>query len=416
MDTLLTELQGLLKEMRVMVDEWMTRLTSWGHSIRFKLAFTYSLILFIFAGGLVLAFNVYLSQNLRQDPVQKNVYFSPFFTTPPDALYDFDSLKMEEKLRIREIRLYDLRRIQQTSVYSLVPLALLSFAVGYYFSGKYFDPLAKLRANIEKLGTKDLGVELAKAEDDEVGSLIDSFNNLSTRLREAFNSQEQFVQNASHELRTPLAIIQTNLDTALDNPQIKQSQLREAVEQALIGVKQLTKLVNYLLELTSRPSASKTLVDLRRLVRAQITALSVKVKKSDYRIKLQMPATQVHIHGDEVLLERVIQNLLENAINYSTPVRGKRLPILVSVGLDEGKCVLSVSNGSHLIQQNKLKRIFERFYQVEPSRSKKLGGYGLGLAIVKKVIEEHQGIVTATNTNNITTIMVTLPLMANSTS
>ena len=222
-------------------------------TIRFKLAFIYSVILFFLASGLVLSFNVYLNENLGRDPERHIVRINPFAISPKQLLDDFASLRVEEKQRIRDIRLNDLRKVQLMSLYSLLPLAVVSFGIGYYVSGQFLSPISRLKANIEKLQTKDLGVAISSDDDDEVGALIASFNDLSSRLQEAFHSQEQFVQNASHELRTPLTIIQTNLDTALDDPQISQEQLKTAVSQALVGVNQLKQLVNYLLQLTSLP-------------------------------------------------------------------------------------------------------------------------------------------------------------------
>jgi len=379
-------------------------------TIRFKLAFIYSVILFFLASGLVLSFNVYLNENLGRDPERHIVRINPFAISPKQLLDDFASLRVEEKQRIRDIRLNDLRKVQLMSLYSLLPLAVVSFGIGYYVSGQFLSPISRLKANIEKLQTKDLGVAISSDDDDEVGALIASFNDLSSRLQEAFHSQEQFVQNASHELRTPLTIIQTNLDTALDDPQISQEQLKTAVSQALVGVNQLKQLVNYLLQLTSLPQQNMQQINLTELVRSQITSMKDLAKAQGITIKFAHPAHLVTaIKGDRALLERVIVNLLENAIKYSVRNDNSQATVKVLLRVKQNNVYLHVSNPSEEIPSEKLVKIFDRFYQVNPSRNKKIGGYGLGLSIVKKIIEEHNGTIQASYQLGIITFIVSFP-------
>ena len=380
------------------------------NTIRFKLTFLYSSLLFLFAGSLVIIFNVYLGTYLRHDPDPHMVQLVPFPVQGVVIFDDFSQLQSEERARIRNIRLNDLQRIQRISTYSLIPLAVASFALGYFMSGRYLDPLARLKREIESMESKNLGTVLPLTSDDEVGVLIASFNDLSTRLKLAFQSQEQFVQDASHELRTPLTVIQTNLDTVLDNPQASKEELSLAISNSLQGVKQLRKLVNYLLQLTTLHTTPLVPVDLKNVVEAQINTLDNVMKEKKLEIFFDKKNIKTaKIMGDEMLLGRVVTNLLENAIKYSTRKDDKTVPIVVSITDQDRDYSLNVTNHGDTITSEKLQKLFDRFYQADPSRNKKLGGYGLGLSIVKKVAEELGGKVSAIYKDETYTFLLILP-------
>lgn len=398
MDTLLIEIQSFIKQ-----------ISPFFRSIRFKLAFLYSGILFLFAGGMILTFNIFLGNSLRKDPQSQYVGVIPFNAAPNVYIFDdFAKLRIDERQRIKEIRLNDLRIVQKMSLIALTPLALLSFIAGYYISGKFLDPITQLKKDIERLDSKDLGVHFDFANEDEVGALVASFNSLSSRLQEAFHSQEQFVQNASHELRTPLTVIQTNLDTVLDNPLATKEEMSIAVKQALIGVQQLSKLVNYLLELTALKDKTFTKVNLGGIIKEQVALAQEAANKTGLTIDYQSKE-KLFISGDAQLLSRVVTNLVENAIKYTIIDAPDDNRITISLIKKEGNAVFSVTNHGQIIPKKKLVKVFERFYQLDPSRSKKLGGYGLGLSIAKKIVTEHGGKIFATSENGKNTFTVELP-------
>lgn len=378
-------------------------------TIRFKLAFFYSGILFLFTSGIVLTFNLYLSKNLQEDPSPQIIQFVP--NTKTQIFFKgFEVLSEEERARIREIRLNDLRKIQRSSIIAMIPLALLSFGAGYYISGQYLDPLGRLKRDIEKLDTKNLGSTFeTEIPDDEVGELVKSFNDLSVRLNTAFHAQEQFVQNASHELRTPLTIIQTNLDTVLDNPNATKDEIKVGVQQALGGVRQLKKLVNYLLELTNVSPSKFVKISVWKVMETQVDALTLRARENNLSFDLRkVGKSSTIIMSDEILLGRVFMNVLENAIKYTSITDESSKWIRVNVTGQKDRVVVSVSNASTPMTKDNTKKVFDRFYQVDPSRNKKLGGYGLGLAIAKKIIEEHEGTIHMEHENGLTTVLIAL--------
>ena len=222
-------------------------------SLRFKLTITYSLILFIFAGFLVLSLNLFLENYLHTDPTRIQMNFSsggiPGAIPNNQEMY-FPDLPVEEKERIRDIRLKDLETFQEISLIALIPLALFSFGIGYAISGSFLEPLKELKNEIDESKSESLGKQIKVKTDDEIGELIKSYNEMSLRLQKAFECQKQFVQDASHELRTPLTIMQTNMDIALEDKNASKEELRIAIEKSLEAAKNMTKLSENLLTLT----------------------------------------------------------------------------------------------------------------------------------------------------------------------
>lgn len=377
-------------------------------TIRFKLTLLYSSILFLFSATLVFIFNVYLNQYFNKEPTEKIRNEFIFLLPPQPFIENFQSLRIEERKRIIDLRRQDLARIQLISIYSLIPLAVGSFALGYYVSGSFLSPLGKLRNEIEALEQKDLGKTLSTGSDDEIGALVNSFNNLSSRLETAFKSQEQFVQDASHELRTPMTIIQTNLDTILDDKNATKEEIQDGIRDALVGVKQLNKLISYLLDLTNTSATNFTEINLQTIVNQQITTLKELALHNKIIFEQEkLPESLTTIKGDEVMIGRVIFNLLENACKYSSGDTEKTVKI--SYQKDDSMLQVKISNPGIELSKEQCIKIFERFYQIEQSRNKKVGGYGLGLAIAKKIMQEHNGDIFASSEKGINTFTLIFP-------
>ncbi len=353
-------------------------------SLRFRLTLLYSLILFIFTASFVLAINVYLNRYLRQDFELPNRprYLAAVQENP---ILEFSE---EQRKRIREIRLEDLRQIQRLSSLSLIPISLLSFAIGYYISGQFLYRLQYLQKRLAALDDKALGATVDIIEEDEIGQVAESFNRMSVRLKRSFDLQKQFVQDASHELRTPLAIVQTNLDSALHEGASK-AEMRDAMEQALTGMKRVTKLTENLLDLTLPDQLQRREINLNQLVAEQVSTLKSFATQSKVELKSDIMSKQILRAADPLMLGRAISNLIENAIKYSSTVARPR--VLVSLRQDLAQAVITVKDNGPGIPADLHDKIFERFYRVDKSRSRAGGGFGLGLSIARKIVEEHEG-------------------------
>ena len=212
-----------------------------------------------------------------------------------------------------------------------------------------------------------------------------------TRLKELERVRTEFVANVSHELKTPLTSILGYVETlkegAIDDKQNRINFLTIIEEHA----KKLSELVEDLLLLSSIESGANSLriqsVDFQGLLDRVMGYLDFKIRDKKIRFEIQITPKPLLIKADTALFERVISNLLDNAIKYS-PTGGK-VTVRASVNADQAE-IEFIDEGAG-IAQVELPRIFERFYRVDKSRSRESGGAGLGLSIAKHIVESHQG-------------------------
>jgi len=305
-------------------------------------------------------------------------------------------LNEEEKELFLETRYIDVRNIRNISFYVLIPLTLLSFLGGYLISGQMLKPLKDLNDEMENLSTKSLGKQI-KYEDtgDEISGLIKNFNKMSERLGLSFKSQKEFVENASHELKTPLAVIQSNLDLALEDGEISEKELKEILDESRTSVKYMSKLTEDLLLLSALENdIEKEEVDIVQILRNCYKALKTLEGEKGFKIKITGEKLLI-IYGNDILLSRAFSNVLENSIKYS---QGNEIE--VNVRKENDKKVVEFKDNGKGVPVKDLEKMFDRFYRVDKSRSRKTGGSGIGLSITKKVVEVHNGRIYAENVKN----------------
>lgn len=360
-----------------------TKLNKITKSIRFRLTLMYSLIIFCFTSLFVLGINLYLNEYFKHEPQP------PRFLMMQDINNVLINIPEDQLSRIKQVRKQDLRNIQEASVFSLIPLSILSFVLGYYVSGKFLHPLRQLNDRIEELSEKKLGQQLVYSTDDEIGELAQSFNKMSQRLKIAFDNQTQFIEDASHELRTPLTIIQTNLDFALNSASKDSKAVEAAIHRARQGMNRVTKLTEYLLDLSRQHTYQMQKTDLSELVQEQISILKPYAKEHQVQVKFDQPQSKIISYVDQVLMGRAIFNILENAIKYSSSTKSPEVSISIE-SKQQFNIIKIADNGPGIAKSDQVK-VFNRFYRTDQSRSSQTGGFGLGLSIVKKIVEEHQG-------------------------
>ncbi|BBB90400.1 MAG TPA: ATP-binding protein [Methylomusa anaerophila] len=214
-------------------------------------------------------------------------------------------------------------------------------------------------------------------------------------IQNAWQQQKDFLSDASHELRTPLAIMQTNLDVVLDSPEDTIANQRKWLNNIQEETIQMTKLVNSLLFLARADSQQQKLeyhpFALNLAVAATAEAFQPLAAAQGISLHIDT-GPQVTVCGDETKFKQVIAILLDNAIRH-TPVGGE---ISLHLSVSGTKTLLTVADSGEGIDPAYLDKIFDRFYQVDKSRSK--GGAGLGLAIAKWIIENHQGSIQVAST------------------
>ena len=358
-------------------------------SLRFKLTLGYSLLVLFFCLFFLLVMNLIISdytKNLYEGWVSGGLGMGRF--------RDFAmGLDQEQRDLFLQARVEDANNIRVISYYSLIPLTVVSFLGGYLISGQMLKPLKDLNKEMENLSTKNLGKQI-KYEDngDEISGLIKNFNRMSDRLGSSFKSQREFVENASHELKTPLSIIQSNLDLALEDGKISKKELQEILEESRSSVKYMSKLTEDLLLLSALESdIEKEEVDIVQILRNCSKNLKTLAEEKSFKVQITGKKLLV-MEGNEILLSRAFSNVFENAIKYSG---GNE--IAVNVRKEKEKKIVEFKDNGKGVPEKDLEKIFDRFYRVDKSRSRKTGGSGIGLSITKKVVSVHNGRIYAEN-------------------
>jgi signal transduction histidine kinase len=280
-------------------------------------------------------------------------------------------------------------------VASLVALGVVGVAAGgfgWLLAGRALRPLQDITATARRVADRSLHERIAlDGPDDEIKDLADTFDAMLERLDRAFDGQRRFVANASHELRTPLTINRTLIEVALDNPHASQS-LRQ-LGTALLAVNQRhERLIDGLLTLASSQERLSTHspVDLAEIIRRIATESQAAAQQAGVEIRTALASAPVA--GDPALLERLAQNLIDNAIRYNLAEHGW---VAVTSGLDDGTAQLTVENPGPTVPTYEIPRLFEPFLRLATTERRATQGgnhgAGLGLSIVRSVAHAHGG-------------------------
>ena len=301
------------------------------------------------------------------------------------------------------------------SVIATTIIILLSSVCTYFLTKKTLTPLQKLTSEVSQIQAQNLSTQLAVPNSkDEIAQLTRSFNEMLTRLDNAFSTQKQFSANAAHELRTPLAVLQTNLEVFEKKQDPEIVEYRQLFTMIKEQTARLSQLVGTLLDMTNLKSVPRTdQVMLEELVDEVFCDLDPVAEKAGISIHFDDSSSQdlhtdVHtpdasalnnnirnITGSYVLLYRAVYNLVENAIKYNRP-NGS---VTVSVKEKNGQAMILVKDTGIGISPENQKKIFDPFFRVDKSRSRAMGGAGLGLALVDSIAREHGGSVKVLESN-----------------
>ncbi len=275
-------------------------------------------------------------------------------------------------------------------------IVVIGAAGGYLLAKQALRPIAKVTRTAQQLSTETLDQRInLGGPDDELRELADTFDEMLGRLDAAFDSQRLFVANASHELRTPLAVIRTELDVTVSDPDATTDELRRMAEVALGATDRAEKLVSSLLVLARLQAGHRAeleineRVDLAELVPAVLAAVATDAKEREIQIETQV--TSAVTMGDPRLLERLIGNLVENGVRHNVQAGWLRL----STGQTDDKAWIQVSNGGQVIPPEDVERLFEPFRRGGGRVRTATRGSGLGLSIVRLIVEAHHGKVQA---------------------
>ena len=265
-------------------------------------------------------------------------------------------------------------------------LALLGGVVTYYIVGHALKPLKKFSDKIEEVQAQNLSdSRIEENEVKELNQLSVSYNKMLERLSEAFEVQRQFTANAAHELRTPLALMQVQLDlyNSTEHPGNDEC-TGHTIAMITEQNERLSKMVKTLLDMSE---LRITVRDEKIMVDALVEEVleDLEPLAAEKNVELIGKCKPVTMTGSDILIYRLVYNLVENAIKYNHP-EGK---VTVTACQKEKKVILSVAGSG--IPGELRERVFEPFFRVDKSRSRELGGVGLGLALVHEIVKAHDG-------------------------
>lgn len=277
---------------------------------------------------------------------------------------------------------------RQKSLIISALMALLGGVITYFISGHALKPLRVFSDKIEKVQAQNLAdSRIEENEVKELNQLSMSYNKMLGRLSDAFEAQRQFTANAAHELRTPLALMQVQLDTynACAHPGNDEAAV-ETIKMMTEQNERLGKMVKTLLDMSELQTVARDeVIALDALIEEVLTDLeSLAARKN---IRLVRECESVTMTGSDILIYRLVYNLVENAIKYN--MDGGQVTVTCKEW--DKHIHIMVSDTGKGIPEELRSRIFEPFFRVDKSRSRELGGIGLGLALVNEIVRVHEG-------------------------
>jgi heavy metal sensor kinase len=274
--------------------------------------------------------------------------------------------------------------------FAVVPIVIvLTGVLGWFLAGRALDPVNSVAETAQRITHSNLDMQIpSRRTGDELDRLIEAFNHMMTRLNFSFEQIRQFSTDVSHELRTPLTVIRGQLEVALFTAHTVE-QYREAMVNSLEDVDRLSNIIRALLMLSQAESGQLLLqrmqLDFAELLRDQVDQYQIPAEAQGVELTGDLPATCI-IHADKIQIERLVSNLLGNAIKY-TPAGGR---VVARLNGESGWAKLTVEDTGVGISPDHLPHIFDRFYRVPSADPEK--GLGLGLSFVSWIVKAHGGV------------------------
>jgi signal transduction histidine kinase len=357
-------------------------------TIRLRLALLYGIV-FLITGAVLLTIgyllvrsNLDIHRSLRAE--LDGLGLHPLRDFPPGSPEAVAIHGIEHQIRAQA-----LHRLLREYIAALVAMTAISVATGWLLAGRVLAPLREITATARRVSGENLGERIAlSAPADELKELADTIDGMLGRLDAAFASQRHFVANASHELRTPLAIMRTEVDVALADPDADVQELRAMGEAIRETVDRCEALISSLLVLARSEAKGGPAepVDIGALAGDCVTDLRAQATEAGVEVSTNLEPAWTS--GDPRLLERLIANLLDNGIHHNVP-RGF---LAVRTRVRERQVVLTVVNGGPRIDPAQVQGLSDPFRRLDRS----VAGFGLGLSIVRSVAEAHGGSATLT--------------------
>lgn len=279
-----------------------------------------------------------------------------------------------------------LSHLLQYSLITLVVVTLLAALAGWIVAGRALRPVHRITAAARAASEHNLSARVSlTGPRDELRELADTFDDMLGRLQAAFESQRRFIANASHELRTPLTVMRATVDVVLGKRAPREAELLDMGRDVRVAVDQAEAVVEALLTLArnERGLTVRESVDLATVAEDVLDDVHL----GDLRLHVSL--RPVVTSGDPVLLERLIANLVDNAIRYNVPGGD----VWLATSASNGRVTLSVTNTGPVVPADRVDALFEPFQRLHDRTTS--DGFGLGLAIVSSIAAVHDGAITA---------------------
>jgi signal transduction histidine kinase len=268
----------------------------------------------------------------------------------------------------------------------------VAVAVAWWVAGRFLRPLREMNENAQEISATNLHRRLSVAgPEDELTELGRTLDELFGRLEGSFESQRRFVANASHELRTPLAGQRTLLEVTLADRDASAESLRLACEEVLALGERQERLIDALLTLASSEQGIEYREPLDLAVVVEGVVTSRRELAARVGVVLQVSLAPAPASGDVSLIESLVANLLDNALEYNVP--GGTVEVATSHSGGESR--VAISNTGPVVAAADVDRLFRAFQRLGADRTSRSSGHGLGLAIVKAIADAHGAVVTA---------------------
>jgi signal transduction histidine kinase len=278
------------------------------------------------------------------------------------------------------------RALDSLLLYSLVGLGVMTVAsggLGWYVSGRVLRPVRAITETARRASDQHLGERLAlTGARDELKELADTFDDMLDRLDHAFAAQRRFVANASHELRTPLTVMRTAIDVALAKPDRTTRQLEDMAARVRRSIDRAEAMIEALLVLavSDQGGTSRELLDLSAVAEDALELAAPGITRLGLTVRAELAPAETT--GDQPLIERMVWNLVHNAVEHNQPGGWIR----ITTGRVHGGAVLSIANSGPVVPADAVPTLSEPFRRMEKRGD---GGVGLGLSIARSVSAAH---------------------------
>jgi signal transduction histidine kinase len=356
---------------------WLPRRTA-----RLRLTALYG-VLFLLSGAALLTVTYLLVKRAIGDVKPAGTQLPTGVAVPPEWA------QQVQIAAARTAKLQNAADLNQLRIQSGIALAIVAVAavvLGWLVAGRVLRPLSTITATARRVSASNLHERLAlQGPGDELKDLGDTLDELFARLEASFAAQRHFVTNASHELRTPVTRERTMLQVVLDDPHTTTETWRSTAREVLASNAEHERLIDALLTLASSEGGldHREPVDLAAVTGGVLLAPRAEIGRLGLHIEAgTQPAT---LDGDPLLVERLVANLIDNAVRHNIP-GGK---VEIATGTSHGRAVLSVANTGPVIPPTEVGRLFEPFQRLHARRAHHNNGHGLGLSIAQAIATAH---------------------------